>query len=111
MVKNLPAQAEAAVSIPGLGRSPEEENGSPLQYYCLGNTMGRGAWWATVHKITKRHDLATKQSGAFMKISVVACRALCYLQMCLVLSNVQVILVEKNRMIFLKCRVQAFCCI
>ena len=33
-------------SIPGLGRSPGEGNGSPLQYSCLGNSMDRGAWWA-----------------------------------------------------------------
>ena len=31
-------------SIPGLGRSPGEGNGNPLQYYCLQNPMGRGAW-------------------------------------------------------------------
>ena len=36
-------------SIPGLGRSPGEENGTPLQYSCLENSMDRGAWWATVH--------------------------------------------------------------
>ena len=35
-------------SIPGLGRSPGEGNGNPLQYFCLGNPMGRGAWWPTV---------------------------------------------------------------
>ena len=34
-------------SIPGLGRSPGEGNGNPLQYSCLENHMGRGAWWAT----------------------------------------------------------------
>ena len=34
--------------IPGLGRSPGEGNGNPLQRSCLENTMGRGAWWATV---------------------------------------------------------------
>ena len=39
--------------IPGLGRSPEEENGYPLQYSCLENSMDRGGWWATVHGITK----------------------------------------------------------
>ena len=33
--------------IPGLGRSPGEENGNPLQYSCLKNSMDRGAWWAT----------------------------------------------------------------
>ena len=35
-------------SIPRLGRSPGEGNGSPLQYSCLENPMDRGAWWATV---------------------------------------------------------------
>ena len=35
-------------SIPGLGRSPGEGNGNPLQYSCLENPMDRGAWWATV---------------------------------------------------------------
>ena len=35
--------------IPGLGRSPGEENGNPLQYSCLENSMGRGAWKATIH--------------------------------------------------------------
>ena len=33
----------------GLGRSPGEENGYPLQYSCLENPMDREAWWATVH--------------------------------------------------------------
>ena len=40
-------------SIPGLGRSPGEENGSPLQYSCLENPMGRGVWWCTVHRVMK----------------------------------------------------------
>ena len=39
--------------IPGLGRSPGEGNGNPLQYSCLENPMDRGAWWATVHKVAK----------------------------------------------------------
>ena len=39
--------------IPGSGRSPGEENDNPLQYSCLENPMGRGAWWATVHGVTK----------------------------------------------------------
>ena len=38
-------------SIPGLGRSPGEGNGNPLQYSCLENPMDRGAWWATVHGV------------------------------------------------------------
>ena len=39
--------------IPGSGRSPGEGNGTPLQYSCLENPMGRGAWSATVHGVTK----------------------------------------------------------
>ena len=40
--------------VPGLGRYPERWNGNLLQYSCLGNPMDRGAWWATVHGVTKR---------------------------------------------------------
>ena len=40
-------------STPGLGRSPGEGNGSPLQYSCLENSMGRGDWQATVHGAKK----------------------------------------------------------
>ena len=40
-------------SIPGLGRSPGGGHGNPLQYFCLENPMDRGAWWATVHEVTK----------------------------------------------------------
>ena len=39
--------------IPGLGRSPGEGNGNPLQDYCLENPMDRGAWWATAHVVAK----------------------------------------------------------
>ena len=41
------------VFLPGLGRCPKERNGYPLQYSCLENFMDRGAWWATVHEVTK----------------------------------------------------------
>ena len=40
-------------SIPGLGRSPEEGNGKPLQHSCLENSINRGAWWAIVDGVTK----------------------------------------------------------
>ena len=40
-------------SIPGSRRSPGKGNGNPLQYSCLENSMDRGAWWATVHGVTK----------------------------------------------------------
>ena len=56
VVKNPPANAgdlRDIGSIPGLGRSPGEGNGNPLQYSCLENPMEGGAWWATVHGIAK----------------------------------------------------------
>ena len=59
MVKNLPTNAGYAGDmglIPGLGRSPGEENGTPLQYSCLENSMDRGAWQAIVHGNCKRLD-------------------------------------------------------
>ena len=40
-------------SIPVLGRTPGEGNGNPLQYSCLENPMEKGAWEATVHRVTK----------------------------------------------------------
>ena len=50
-------------SIPGLGRSPGEGNGNPLQYSCLENPMDGGAWWATVHGSQRvGHDWATSLS-------------------------------------------------
>ena len=56
MVKNPLANAgniRETASIPGSGRSPGERHGNPLQYSCLENPMDRGAWWATVHRVTK----------------------------------------------------------
>ena len=54
--KNPPANAGDVGSTPGSGRSPGEGHGNPLQYSCLGNPMDRGAWWATVHGVTKESD-------------------------------------------------------
>ena len=60
LVKNLPASARDARDtgfIPVLERSPGEENGSPLQYSCLENSMDRGAWQAAVQRVAKGgHD-------------------------------------------------------
>ena len=56
MVKNPPANArdiKDAGLIPGSGRSPGGGHSNPLQYSCLENPMGRGAWRATVHKVIK----------------------------------------------------------
>ena len=44
--------------IPGLGQSPGEGNGNPLQDTCLRNPMDRGTWWATIHETTKELDTA-----------------------------------------------------
>ena len=52
-VKNQPANSGDADLIPGLGKSPGEGNGNSLQYSCLENPVDRGAWWATVHRVTK----------------------------------------------------------
>ena len=56
MVKNLPANVGDSGDV-GLmavsGRSPGEGNGNPLQYFCKENSRDRGAWWATVHRVTK----------------------------------------------------------
>ena len=57
VVKNPPASARDTGSIPGLGRSLGEENSNPLHYSYLGNPMNRGAWWATVHGVTKELDM------------------------------------------------------
>ena len=56
IVKNLPANAGDTGdtgSIPGLGRSPGEGHGNPLQYSYLENPMDRGAWQATVDGVEK----------------------------------------------------------
>ena len=54
MVKNLPASAgDTRGLIPGLGKSPEEENGNLFQYSCLENPMDRGACKATVLGVSR----------------------------------------------------------
>ena len=56
VIKNLPANAGDVRDlglVPGLGRSPGEGNGNPLQYSCLENPTDRGTWWATVQKFAK----------------------------------------------------------
>ena len=53
VVKNPPVSAGDVGLIPGSGRSPGEGNGNSLQYPCLGNSVDRGAWQATVHGVAK----------------------------------------------------------
>ena len=59
MVKDMPASTGDVgdmCSIPGLRGSPGRGNGNPLQYSCLENSKGRGAWWAAVHRGHKSLD-------------------------------------------------------
>ena len=53
MVKNLPANAGDLGSVPELGRSPGEGNGSPFQYSGLENPMDKGVWQAIVHRVAE----------------------------------------------------------
>ena len=53
VIKNLPASAGDTGSIPGLGRFPGVGIGNPLQYSCLEDPMGRGAWQATAPRVAK----------------------------------------------------------
>ena len=52
VVKNLPDSRDMG-SIPGLGGSSGVGSSNSLQYSCLENSMGRGAWWAIAHGVTK----------------------------------------------------------
>ena len=61
VIKESACNAGDLGSIPGMGRSPEEGNGNPLQYSCLENLMDRGAWRATIHGVARvGHDLVIK---------------------------------------------------
>ena len=81
-VKNPPANAGGsrdAVLITGLGRSPEGGHGNPLQYSCLKNSMDRGAWQATVHRVTKsqtrlRHDMHKHVQSQCFQVPERCCR-------------------------------------
>ena len=57
MVKNIPANAGDLGFIAGWGVYSGEGNGNLLQYSCLGNPMGRGAWRTTVHGVAKESDM------------------------------------------------------
>ena len=60
MIKNLSTKVggvREAGLISGLGRSPGEVHGNPFQYSSLENPMDRGAWWPTVHEVSKNLTL------------------------------------------------------
>ena len=57
-------------SVPGLGRSPGEGNGNPLQYSCLQNPVDGGAWWAIVHRVTKSQTWLNDLTFTFTLIDI-----------------------------------------
>ena len=76
-VKRLPAMQETRVRYLGWEDSSGEGNGNPLQYSCLENPMDRGAWWATVHRVTKSQtrlsDFTSLASEKINKLPRVNC--------------------------------------
>ena len=70
-LKRLPAMRETQIS--GLGRSPGEGNGNPIQYSCLENHMDRGACWATVHGVAKSQTQLRDFTSCHFKVSPVVC--------------------------------------
>ena len=85
-VKNQPTNAGDTGDtglIPGSGRSPGEGSDNPLQYSCLGNPMNRGAWPATVHRITKQWDRTKQPNNNKSSISGVSPKHALSLQMVL----------------------------
>ena len=70
VMKDPPANAGDTNSTPGMGRCPEEGNGNPLQYSSLGNPTNRGAWWATVHGVTKSQMQLSTQACSYMCFSL-----------------------------------------
>ena len=81
VVKNPPADAgdvRDSGSVPGLGRSPGGGHGNPLQYSCLENPMDRGAWWATVHGVSKSwtrlKQVSTHAHNIFGKCFLCICK-------------------------------------
>ena len=66
MVNNPPVNTRDVDSIPGSGRSLAVGNGNAHQCSCLGNSMDRGAWRATVHGITELDTTEPKQKEPVM---------------------------------------------
>ena len=62
--------------VPGLGRSPGEGNGNPLQYSCLENPMDRGAWWAIVHGVAKSWTWVNVSGNPLKKFLTCKCSVL-----------------------------------
>ena len=73
VLKNLPTKVgnvRDIGSVRGLGRSLGEGNGNPLHYSCLENPMDGGAWWATVHRVTKSRTQLKSKHGIAFKLGI-----------------------------------------
>ena len=71
VVNYLPASARDSRDtglIPGSGRPPGIQNGNPLQYSCLENSMARGAWWSTVHGVRNSQTQLSSQAPSSMPL-------------------------------------------
>ena len=56
--------------VRGLGRSPGEGNSNPLQYSCLENPTDRGAWWSSVHRVTKSQTRLSEQQHGQCQLKI-----------------------------------------
>ena len=83
-VKNLPAVQETCL-IPGLGRSPGEGHGNPLQYSCLENPMDRGSWWPTVHGVAESDTTEQISTATLFQLDKLRGKFLLLLGSCLVI--------------------------
>ena len=87
VVKYPPAmqemQQEKRVWSLGQGRPPGEGNSNPLQYPCLGNPLDKGAWWATVHWVTKSWTYLNNSTTAFSHIQPTTTITITYIHNCL----------------------------
>ena len=71
-------------SIPGSGRLSGEGNGNPLQYYCLENSMDRGAWLATIHEVGKSRTGQHTRSFHYDRISLF----ITFMSLCTTMENI-----------------------
>ena len=74
VVKNLPANVGDvgdAGSTPGLGKIPGGGNGNQLQYFCLGNSMEKGAWkLQSMGSQRVRHNLVAERTHTYIQIYI-----------------------------------------
>ena len=82
VVKNLPVNTGDSGSIPGLRRSHGQGNGNPVQYFCLGNPIDRGVWWAIVHGAAKEdgYDLVTRQQQTVCQYFIQSNPSICRIE-------------------------------